>query len=65
MMLIKRIIREYSMEIKIGYNDKNNNDENFNYFTGYNDLKINMRIMMMKMMKKIIIIIIIIDHIYV
>ena len=37
MMLIKRIIREYSMGIKIGYNDKNNNDENFNDFTGYND----------------------------
>ena len=32
MMLIKRSIREYSMGIKLGYNDKNNNDENFNDF---------------------------------
>ena len=38
MMLIKRSIREYSMGIKIGYNDKNNNDENFNDFSDYNDI---------------------------
>ena len=30
MILIKRSIREYSMGIRKGYNDKNNNDENFN-----------------------------------
>ena len=30
MMLIKRSIREYSTGIRIGYNEKNNNDENFN-----------------------------------
>ena len=37
MMLIKRSIREYSMGIKLGYNDKNNNDENFNDFNDYID----------------------------
>ena len=30
LVLIKRSIREYSMGIRKGYNDKNNNDENFN-----------------------------------
>ena len=38
LMLIKRSIREYSMGIKLGYNNKNNNDENFNDFSNYNDL---------------------------
>ena len=37
MMLIKRSIREYSMGIKLGYNDKNNNDNNFNDFNDYID----------------------------
>ena len=37
MMLIKRSIREYSMGIKLGYNDKNNNDENFNDFNEINN----------------------------
>ena len=41
MMLIKRSIREYSMGIKIGYNDKSNNDENFNDFSDYNDINDN------------------------
>ena len=41
MMLIKRSIREYSMGIKLGYNDKNNNDENFNDFNDYNDINNN------------------------
>ena len=41
MMLIKRSIREYSMGIKLGYNEKNNNDENFNDFNDYNDLNYN------------------------
>ena len=32
LILIKRSIREYSMGIRKGYNDKNNKDENFNNF---------------------------------
>ena len=41
MMLIKRSIREYSMGIKLGYNDKNNNDQNFNDFNDYSDINYN------------------------
>ncbi len=37
LVLIKRSIREYSMGIRKGYNDKNNNDENFNNFNSDND----------------------------
>ena len=37
LILIKRSIREYSMGIRKGYNDKNNNDENFNNFNNDND----------------------------
>jgi hypothetical protein len=37
LILIKRSIREYSMGIRKGYNDKNNNDENFNNFNSDND----------------------------
>ena len=36
MMLIKRSIREYSMGIRIGYNDRNNNDNNFGDFNTLN-----------------------------
>ena len=38
LILIKRSIREYSMGIRKGYNDKNNNDENFNNFNSDNDI---------------------------
>ena len=37
LVLIKRSIREYSMGIRKGYNDKNNNDKNFNNFNSVND----------------------------